>query len=214
MRKKIFFLIIYLLCLFFASPIISSIKIDFLKKNININFLVYCGLFALILLLFRDIFIDSIKRITVQEIKRSICSLVIIFISIVVMGLTMSLVGIASENQQSINNAISNSNDKVLVIVTIVILGPIVEEIVYRYCIYTLFDKYKKPLCIISSILFALGHVFKHLLKGDFSQFVTMIPYIFFGVILCLRYYKSNNIIYPIGIHCTINTIIFLAGNK
>lgn len=78
-------------------------------------------------------------------------------------------------------------------------VGPIIEEIIFRYVIYHLFRKEysKNKSILITSILFGVLHF--NLKKGIFAFVI--------GFILNKIYVKTNNMIYPIIGHIIINII-------
>ena len=80
-----------------------------------------------------------------------------------------------------------------LIIITIV---PIMEEIIFRLCIYTILSKMvsKKKAVIISSILFGLCH-----------EPNMMISAFLGGIVFCEIYIKSGNIWYSILLHAFAN---------
>lgn len=91
-----------------------------------------------------------------------------------------------------------------LLILDVCIIGPIVEELVFRGCIQRGLVKLKiNPIIaiIISSIIFGFIHVFD---AGDYTQ---VFPYILMGVALGSIFYKSDSIIESTIVHILLNTI-------
>ena len=77
------------------------------------------------------------------------------------------------------------------------IIIPIIEELIYRYHIQNLFSNFNEIFAIVAtSVLFALMHVN---LDGVVFGFIS-------AIILGFIMYKTNNILYPIVIHCLLNT--------
>ena len=85
-----------------------------------------------------------------------------------------------------------------LVLIVAVVIGPIVEELMFRKVIIDRFSRYGNAIAItVSSISFALFH-------GNFHQcFYAAI----LGFILGFIYAKTRNIIYPILMHALINLV-------
>ena len=91
-----------------------------------------------------------------------------------------------------------------LMILDVCIIGPVVEELVFRGSIQKGLLKLNiKPwvAILITSITFGFIHVID---AGDYSQ---VFPYIFMGISLGYVAYKSKNLISSTAIHITINTI-------
>lgn len=119
------------------------------------------------------------------------------------LGLSISLF----YNMLTINlqqeKTIINLNIFILILYT-VILGPIYEEILFRYIsLNKAKEKYsKKNAIIIITIIFALSH----------TNIINIIYAFLLGLILSYIYIKYNNILYPIIIHISANLMsIFIS---
>lgn len=84
-----------------------------------------------------------------------------------------------------------------------IILAPILEELFFRKILFNgLLKKYSFVISIIvSSLLFAFIHI---------PNWLNLIPTFIFGIICCLIYIKTKNILYPILFHFIGNLISFL----
>ncbi|ONI37785.1 hypothetical protein AN639_09230 [Candidatus Epulonipiscium fishelsonii] len=83
----------------------------------------------------------------------------------------------------------------------IIIIGPIREELVFRYALIGKSNSYMWLKIIISSILFGLIH-----LAG--GPIIYTLSYMACGLVLGYVYKKNNtNIIYPIGLHIVNNIV-------
>ncbi len=108
-----------------------------------------------------------------------------------------------SVNQEAIEE-IFLSKYGALLILDICIIGPIVEELVFRGCILRGLVKLRiNPAIaiIISSIIFGFIHVSS---AGDYTQ---IFPYIFMGIALGAIFYKSDSIVESTIVHILLNTI-------
>ena len=89
-------------------------------------------------------------------------------------------------------------------IVFIVVVGPIVEELVFRKSMHEILRSLKLPTWLvlgISSVLFGLIHVIS---AGDF---VEVFPYILMGVTIGSLEIKTKNIYPSIFVHIFINAL-------
>lgn len=86
----------------------------------------------------------------------------------------------------------TNNTEFVLWVISIVILAPILEEIVFRRVIFKRLNiKFSFMVsAVISSLIFGIGH-----------EFLGVIGAIVFGVACCILYVKYNNILVPIAVH-------------
>lgn len=98
----------------------------------------------------------------------------------------------------------SNSMINLFLFITVVLVGPFVEELFFRGTILTSFKKYGENFAIVfSSLCFALMHM--NLAQG--------IPTFFMGCILGYMYTKSGSLWLSILIHALNNGVSFIAMN-
>lgn len=96
----------------------------------------------------------------------------------------------------------SISKNIVVDLITTGILGPILEELIFRGIIYNKLKIIHKPLVatLLTGLIFGLMH-------GNLVQFIYTF---FFNIILIKSYEKEDNILIPIIIHVSANSIITL----
>ena len=100
-----------------------------------------------------------------------------------------------------------------LMVMTTVVLAPIVEECFFRGLLFRgLYDRSPAAAWTASLVLFAAVHVAGYI--GSYSPLallVSFIQYIPPGIVLCVTYQRSGNIISPIFAHAFINLAACLA---
>lgn len=115
--------------------------------------------------------------------------------------LEMSLIGSdpTSENTQAIVE-IAKSNP--LFILVPALVGPILEELVFRKILFGVFYKWMNFFfaAILSSLLFSVAHM----------EFTHIFVYMFMGIVLAFLYVWTKRIIVPILVHMAINSIAVL----
>ena len=92
-----------------------------------------------------------------------------------------------------------------LLLLSGVILGPLVEEIIFRYLLTNKISKFNSKILtiILSSLIFSLMH------NGIINNIYTFI----LGLILNTIYLKNKNLLYPLIVHASANlATIFLTG--
>ncbi len=103
--------------------------------------------------------------------------------------------GVTSENQNQIEAVMtSNFGGAIFMIISVVILGPLVEELIFRKSFFKLIPN-KIAAIIVSSIIFGLLHTFSF----DYTLtdlLIVTLPYAMSGVAFGYCYYKTENI-YP-----------------
>lgn len=116
---------------------------------------------------------------------------------------------IVSNNQAALNTIRLDS--KVLFIGMSVVVGPFVEEIVFRGLIFRkIYDgSHFISAMLISSFLFGFVHIMDSVLNGDFSQVMYLFLYGGLGTIFCFVYRRHNTIYVCILLHMVYN---FLAN--
>lgn len=103
------------------------------------------------------------------------------------------------------NNYSSDIFPFYLMLISSGIVGPIYEEILFRYIFYNRLTKKFSFLyaILINSFIFALVHF----------SFIKSIYAFVLGIIFCLVYHKKKNILAPILVHMAANTIVlFING--
>ncbi|MCH1960483.1 CPBP family intramembrane glutamic endopeptidase [Romboutsia hominis] len=162
----------------------------------------------IILLLYLGISIDDIKKsyIDFKE-KLDIKEIIGRYINSIMLslGVTLLLISIAMLTYKPYENSLLTSSGDpiytgniIIVIVSVAIIGPILEEIIFRKVLFiSISKKYNYKIGIlISSILFGIGH------SIDKSILASL-----FGGVLCILYIKYENILIPIFLHIINNSM-------
>lgn len=142
------------------------------------------------------------KRFSLQVLKGYLIMIGLGFIASLAMMLLQ--IGDTSANQQNVESLISIV--PFLSMITVVILAPFVEEIIFRYLLIKGLGKYIPVWAagVVSVIVFAAIHVLQ---AGDF---INIIPYLALGAGLTIAYIRTNNIMVPIAMHFIQNLIAVL----
>jgi membrane protease YdiL (CAAX protease family) len=127
-------------------------------------------------------------------------------ISIVLSALFKERV-LTSVNQLSIVETL-HSGQAVMMIISVVLLGPIVEELIFRKSLFSLF-KNKKLAIIISSLIFGLIHL---IAEPSLASVIINLPaYLIPGLVFGYFYAKNDeNILVPTIAHILSNLISVL----
>ena len=99
------------------------------------------------------------------------------------------------------------SADLYLMLATTVVLAPIVEECIFRGLLFRgLYDRSPAAAWVSSVGLFAAMHVVSFIgVYSPLELVVSLLMYMPAGVILCVTYRRSGNLIAPIITHAVIN---------
>lgn len=198
--------------IYFGMQIISTVTLYELrienKVIINsvmlITDIVTC---AILIIFYKKDFIDGNNDFNKNFKKRIKSTYFIWFIGLVIMLITNSAI------QAIIKDIASNelANREVLskyyfyAIPSMVILGPICEEIIFRLSLKKIFNN-NYLFIIISALLFGGAHV----LLADGLEILYIIPYGALGAAFAYLYEKTNNILCSILAHITHNLLCII----
>lgn len=119
----------------------------------------------------------------------------------------MGMGTISNANQNFLQNMLSRS--PVLYALGLVLIGPILEEILYRLiCFGSIYEKNHFAAHAATALLFGFQHVADAVLwQGDVKQLINIGGYMIFSLVLTFIYSKRKNIWICIGIHIVNNLL-------
>lgn len=181
--------------------------------NILIQFFAYVPLLVLCGFLYKD-FIKDAKEFK-NNLKDNLIKIIIYFGLLLLCSYIITVVynalqiGGQSDNE-SILGLMIDSDHKFLFIITVVFIGPFIEEVLYRKFIFDATEKtFKlKPIyaIIIAIFIFSLIHV------SDLENIKYIFQYMAMAIPLTLAYHDSkNNIFVSTGVHILNNLIVALS---
>lgn len=195
---------------FFSRETIIKYSTTF---SIILNILIYILLGALIIplslkYLKKDYEITGKNTYTVAR-TISVGILIMYIVSFVSSVLSQALTSSSSANQDGINEMTSSTWGFISLFLVIGILGPIVEELIFRRALFQVL-KNNTISIIISSLSFGLLHMSNQ--SGTVLDFFAiLIPYVTAGFVFSSLYVISNkNILVPIACHITNNAVSLL----
>lgn len=145
----------YLFVMVFAGYFLPKIGSAFITNNLT--FFSYTLTFISIIFLFPIELVNAAKGLNKKGFSRLITIGYITFFLEVFAAIGVSLLNIENRNQISIDSdVLANS---FLLKTTIILLAPVAEEIMYRFCIFSVFSSNKIIAYIVSILLFAFMHV-------------------------------------------------------
>lgn len=160
--------------------------------------------------------VKSFKVIKLDEIKIIITTLIIMFAFTIAYNVIISVLGVnvggGNTNQSTIVDYIKAV--PVLAFLAFVVLGPVLEEVTYRYFLFGGLRKINPTFAIImSGFIFMAVHGTAGFISPDadiLRELLLLPPYMFSGCMLAYSYNKSNNLSVSIGIHMLNNLISFI----
>lgn len=213
-HKKIeqWVILVYFIAIIFidmvVNPILDQMPQAHLTKYLNTYF--YGLFFTAILILYRERIINNIKNIKNKWDKKLSITFIIAILTIFFMvfsAILLSKINIINNAQEEFK--LGWDIRSVNIFIVSVILGPIVEEIIFRAAIFKLL---RKKMCISAHLMTAFIFGSCHcmcdvLIRGKVEQLIAVIPLYILGLGLSIIYEKTDNIMYPIIVHMFINWI-------
>lgn len=206
-------ILIYIAISFAIIPIIYMTILKMSHSDVNylaqavLNLISYSGLAITFIILLRNYFKDDFF-----DLKNKLWLKIIIVIALVILiklseALCSWFYGLFNEsingnNQTSITKVIKEY--AVIMAFSTCLGAPIVEEIIFRKCIFSYFDKDIYGI-LVSTACFSLIHVISSL------DFIHILPYLFAGALFSTAYALSKRNIYVTIVgHIVLNTFSFI----
>lgn len=214
---KNFFKLLFVFTLFMFSTLFQLIPISLLGLNINeltstqqnyLSFFSYICILTIFFLLYKKDIIDNIKDFRKNAYSYLDTSFKYWFIGLIIMVLSNLLINYLAPNaiagnEERVQSIISGA--PFISIITIGILGPIVEEITFRKAFYDAFTN-KKLFILISGIIFGSLHVINSF--NSLWDLLYLIPYCSLGISFSIILSKTKNIYSTICMHIFHNTVL------
>ncbi len=189
---------------------------EMLIASLIINFSMYASLFVIYILFLKGLFAHQFRGFK-NNFQRFSLYILIGFGSImatsVIVTFIYSLLGVTdqAENQAYWESilALGGLGSGSLIFIS-VFMAPVIEELVFRYAGFRILNRVSNNalhpaiMIVLTSFVFGFIHV-----VGD--DFVQIIYYMALGGLLGYAYYRSKNILVPIGIHMAWNLFVSLS---
>lgn len=187
--------------------------LDIYTINIYLNF--FSTLISMIfaVVLFKDFFIDNIRKFK-QNLSKNISwsataglgiNYLISYLANILIILFLGTSDSAS-NQLLFESLIENSF--LLMAIQAIVFAPIVEELIFRGLVFRSFRQYNIYLAhFISAFCFGFIHIYQGLFAGDFTQLVYLLSYGGMGFAYSFVYEKRKTIVAPMIVHMLNNLI-------
>lgn len=165
----------------------------------------YIVMFIILFKSFKDELKDSVKTFK-SDLKNNWRNMLIITILLTIAlyisnYLIINYVGGLAENEVISRNQLMSS--PVVMGIVLVVLGPIVEEMIYRLP-YKRVEKHKLLNYFIYSLLFALAHI---AFTNGIKELIYLVPYMFLSLSIGYSFYKTENIYMSMVVHILNNFI-------
>ncbi|MBM6929496.1 CPBP family intramembrane metalloprotease [[Clostridium] spiroforme] len=187
--------------------------LDIYTINIYLNFFSTLVSMIFAVVLFKDFFIDNIRKFK-QNLSKNILwsataglgiNYLISYLANILIILFLGTSDSAS-NQLLFESLIENSF--LLMAIQAIVFAPIVEELIFRGLVFRSFRQYNIYLAhFISAFCFGFIHIYQGLFAGDFTQLVYLLSYGGMGFAYSFVYEKRKTIVAPMIVHMLNNLI-------
>lgn len=214
----LFILLLFLFKLDMSDLVLTKIaRLSFWEQYLD---LLFYSFFAVIFLIaYRKLFVKAFKDMLFhidEYIKYFALFFVITVASMVVFAIILSMLSVGeSANQVTINQ--SKEIYKLETVLTACLIGPFVEEMVFRGTIYEALRKERRSISriivdiLVIGLIFGLYHCdFAYVFSGGYEEVVSCIPVMVMGIGVTALYEKTGNILCPIMLHIAINALSIL----
>lgn len=210
--KAIIVMAFYFLCYTYPSEILKFLSINIDKMNL------FCK--ATVLTLYEALILFTVIYAYKEELKQSIKNFKISYIKeyikywfliLILMLISNNIVSMFTTTEVATNQEIIIETLKkapMYILITTIFIAPLLEELIFRFCIKKIIPKPSIVYILISGLLFGSMHVI-FTLKNPIDL-LFIIPYSIPGIIFAYLYNKTNNILIPASIHFIHNGVLML----
>lgn len=203
----VIFVLLFGLLLVFEREIFTFIEIEFFKKNAT--FCAYLFFFIIALCLFGKILFADIRKVHKENVKKTLHIELLVFVFVLIIATIIGAIFAPQNgNQESIREQ-TKSNFWFMLIAGC-IFAPVVEELIFRFCIFRCINQLNYVLAhIIVALLFGFFHVYISVLfDKDYIQLLNMVQYMIGSIGFSIVYQKTKSIIYPMLGHSAFNFVV------
>lgn len=186
----------------FKVKIISGLKEKLALILIGI-YLLFPETTVLVILIYLVFFYDDEKKVNFKKNGISYFKLISHFIPIIyLISLTSKLLLFEYEEQKLVTDLKNSADLDIKLVISIILIAPIIEEIVFRSFIYRLIKRYTNILLssLLTALLFGLIH----------DNILAFTILFMLSIFLTYMYEKYGNLMYSILTHMFFNTLMLI----
>ena len=211
--------VIYIFIQLLILPIIVELVNLFFRlslSEVELNFICFAINFISITVIFRNFLVESTKCALHEPfsiLKTVGIGLILYFASSMVVSFLILYLDPEFSNANDNNIAGMLDDNYVLMAVSVILLAPITEEILYRSVMFGLIYK-KHPIFafVITAVIFSALHVVGYIKRyPPMRLLLCFFQYLPPSIVLAWTYIKADNIWSPILVHTIINTLGILS---
>lgn len=186
----------------FKVKIISGLKEKLALILIGI-YLLFPETTIIVILIYLVFFYDDEKKVNFKKNGISYFKLISHFIPIIyLISLTSKLLLFEYEEQKLVTDLKNSADLDIKLVISIILIAPIIEEIIFRSFIYRLIKRYTNILLssLLTALLFGLIH----------DNILAFTILFMLSIFLTYMYEKYGNLMYSILTHMFFNTLMLI----
>jgi membrane protease YdiL (CAAX protease family) len=186
----------------FKVKIISGLK-EKLALILIVIYLLFPETTIIVILIYLVFFYDDEKKVNLKKNGISYFKLISHFIPIIyLISLTSKLLLFEYEEQKLVTDLKNSADLDIKLVISIILIAPIIEEIIFRSFIYRLIKRYTNILLssLLTALLFGLIH----------DNILAFTILFMLSIFLTYMYEKYGNLIYSILTHMFFNTLMLI----
>ena len=153
--------------------------------------------------------IKQIRQYDIKSIASGYIKSFAVIVLFTILGGIMQFILSSGNNEQSINEITLRMTMKEhywAIMILSAFIGPILEELIFRWFIFSSINKRLIIKVIVSSVLFGLMHFIPSIGAISLNELcLQAIQYVLAGIAFCLVYIKRGNVVFGIAAHMSIN---------
>lgn len=208
--------IIIILFYFFSYSYPTEI-LRFLGINLNGMDIIYkttiltiyeASILFIVIYAYKDELKQAISKFKLSYIKEYIKYWILILVLMLISNNIVSMFTTAevATNQEIIIETLKKA--PIYILITTILIAPLLEELIFRFCIKKIIPKPSIIYILVSGLLFGSMHVV--LTLEHISDLLFIIPYSIPGIIFAYLYNKTDNILIPASLHFIHNGVLML----
>lgn len=158
---------------------------------------------VIVILIYLVFFYDDEKKVNLKKNGISYFKLITHFIPIIyLISLTSKLLLFEYEEQKLVTDLKNSADLDIKLVISIILIAPIIEEIIFRSFIYRLIKRYTNILLssLLTALLFGLIH----------DNILAFTILFMLSIFLTYMYEKYGNLMYSILTHMLFNTLMLI----
>lgn len=210
--KAIIVIAFYFFSYTYPLEILKFLGIDLNKMDLvyktTILTIYEASILLIVIYVYKEDLKQSIKNFKISYIKEYIKYW---FLILILMLISNNIVSMFTNSEIATNQEIIIETLKkapIYILITTILIAPLLEELIFRFCIKKIISKPSIVYILISGLLFGSMHVIFTL--EHISDLLFIIPYSIPGIIFAYLYNKTDNIFIPASIHFIHNGVLML----